>query len=320
MHWPIRTKTVSLLLLASVAPLCVSAWLDIRESRERLITATSDLLAARADHLADQLDVFHRRYQNLARIASELPAVRGLFQPGSVAVESTKSRVHEALKAWPEHDPNIRGVGVIGKDGTVVAATESPLIGVNVSKRSHIQESLKARQVISNIFVAQPEVGNQPTIAYLSPVFVKGKTEGIAVIWVRASALWSVMKKSNELAGSKSYAVLFDQQGIRIGHTYSDEILFHPGGRLDPQLIDALVAEGRFGAKTRELLEDVREFPEQFARARSGNPDLGMFRGFAPVNQLWNFGVARRFETVPWTIFYMVPEDHTLARVSAVTK
>jgi DNA-binding NarL/FixJ family response regulator len=63
------------------------------------------------------------------------------------------------------------------------------------------------------------------------------------------------------------------------------------------------------------LLQDVRAFPEQFDRARSESPDTGFFRGFAPVNQKWNYGVARRFATVPWTVFYMIPEDALTARV-----
>jgi len=41
-------------------------------------------------------------------------------------------------------------------------------------------------------------------------------------------------KAANALAGPGSFAVLFDRQGIRIAHTYSDEIVFHPGGVLDP--------------------------------------------------------------------------------------
>jgi len=128
------------------------------------------------------------------------------------------------------------------------------------------------------------------------------------------------MKKSNELAGPGSFAVLFDHKGIRIGHTYSEDIVFHPGGRLDPATVNALVAEARFGEKTRQLLEDVREFPEQFGRALAKSPDPGMFQGFAPVNQKWNYGVARRFETVPWTIFYMIPEQSLNAQIAQMTR
>ena len=50
------------------------------------------------------------------------------------------------------------------------------------------------------------------------------------------------------------------------------------------------------------------------------SPDLGVFRGFAPVNQKWNYGVARRFETVPWTVFYMIPEQSLNAQIAQMTR
>jgi HAMP domain-containing protein len=95
-------------------------------------------------------------------------------------------------------------------------------------------------------------------------------------------------------------------------------MVFHPGGRLDRGTIDALAAERRFGATTRQLLEGVKPFPEQFERARAESPDQGVFRGFAPVNQTWNYGVARRFKTTRWTIFYMVPVRSVMAPISAL--
>jgi signal transduction histidine kinase/ActR/RegA family two-component response regulator len=67
------------------------------------------------------------------------------------------------------------------------------------------------------------------------------------------------------------------------------------------------------------LLEDVRAFPEQFARAVSPSPDLTMFRGLAPVDQKLYYGVARRFETTPWTVFYMVPKDTLNAQITQMT-
>jgi signal transduction histidine kinase len=94
----------------------------------------------------------------------------------------------------------------------------------------------------------------------------------------------------------------------------------NPGGQLDRAAIDAMVAESRFGDKTRGLLEDVRMFPEQFDRARSESPDQNMFRGFAPVNQKWNYGVARRLQTISWTLFYVIPEDSLNAQITQATR
>ena len=205
--------------------------------------------------------------------------------------------------------------------GTAKIATEDQLIGLDLSYHPYVRKALRGAAVISDVHVAEPQVDDAPTIAYLAPVLGPDRSMiGVAAFWVRATALWDVAKASNALAGPGSFAVLFDHQGIRIAHTYNQDIVFHPGGRLDPGTVEALVAERRFGEKTRELLEDVRAFPEQFDRALSESPDPGVFRGFAPVNQRWNYGVGRRFETVPWTVFYMIPEASLNVQIVQMTR
>ena len=96
--------------------------------------------------------------------------------------------------------------------------------------------------------------------------------------------------------------------------------MFRPAGRLDAATVERLVAERRFGVRTRALLEDVRPFPEQFERARAATPDLSVFQGFAPADRSSSYGVGRRFETVPWTVFYMVPESALTAQITQETR
>jgi PAS domain S-box-containing protein len=310
MDWPLRAKMAALFVVASLLPLGVATWIDIREAREKLVANTTALLAARADHLADQIDIFHRGYQRAVDRLAHFPATVEFCQARPGNSNALKSNVHGIIDAWPPSDRNIRGLAILDLSGEVKIATEDRLIGLNLAYRRYVQEANRGGAVISDIHLAESEVGFAPTIAYISPVRgADGNPVALAVLWVRASSLWDIMKEANGLAGADSFAVLFDHLGIRIGHTYSDDIIFHPGGRLVSATLEALVVEHRFGEKTRQLLEDVRAFPEQFERAVSASPAREMFRGFAPVNQKSNYGVARRLETVPWTIFYMIPEQ-----------
>jgi PAS domain S-box-containing protein len=307
--WPLRVKMAALLVIASLLPLGVATWIDIREARERLVVNTAELLAARGDHLADQIDAFHRVYQASVAKLARLPLILQFYRASPGEAERLKPALGGVFDAHLGTDPNVRGVVILDLAGTVKVATEEQLIGQNLAHYSYVREALQGRTVISDIYVAESPGADEPTIAYLAPVLgLDGNPVAVAVLWVRASALWAIMKQANELAGPGSFAVLFDRFGIRIGHTYSAGIVFHPGGRLASATLDALVAERRFGEKTRQLLEDVRAFPEPFARALATSPGREIFRGVAPVNQQWNYGVGRRLETVPWTIFYMLPE------------
>jgi PAS domain S-box-containing protein len=319
--WSLRTKIAALFVVASVLPLGVATWINIYEARERLIVNTGDLLAARGDQLVGRLDTFNVSYQRSANRVAHLAVVKAVFQAQQPDISRLEPGVRELLNAWPSSDANIRGVSLLDTSGTVRISTDDRLIGVNLAYRGFVRDALRGTAVTSDIYLADPALGNIPTIAFLSPVLgSNGQVRGLVAFWVHASALWDVMKASNELAGPGSFAVLFDHLGIRIAHTYSKDIVFHPGGALAPATIDALVAERRFGAETRQLLEDVRAFPEQFDRSLVESPDRGVFRGLAPVNQKWNYGVGRRFETVPWTVFYMIPEETLSTEIATMAR
>jgi PAS domain S-box-containing protein len=321
MDWPLRAKMAALLAVASLLPLAIAAIIDIREAQDRLLENSAALLAARGDQLLSEFDAFHRGYQLSVTKLARLPDVVGFSQARRDNVDRLKAAVGAILEVHAASDANLRGLAVLDLSGTVKIATEDRLVGKNLAYHGYVREGLRGAAVISDVHLAEPEAGYAPTIAYLAPVpGVGGKMNGLAVLWVRAKSLWDIAKASNELAGPRSFAVVFDRHGIRIAHTYSEDIVFHPGGALAPATIDALVAERRFGEKTRVLLEDVRAFPEQFDRARSESSDRGLFRGFAPVNQAWNYGVARRLETAPWTIFYMIPEEFLSAQIAQTTR
>jgi PAS domain S-box-containing protein len=316
-----RVKMAALLMAASLLPLGISAYVDTREAQDRLRTSMQDLLQARGDQIVRELDGFHRGYRRAVDRLAIFPDVKAYCAAGPSRNATLDTEVNGILGAYAASDPNTRGAALLDRTGRVVIGTEATLIGTDLSDQSHVRSALRGNRVVSDVFVSGPQVGEEPTIAYLTPVVGReGQIACVAAVWVRADALWKAVKASNALAGPGSFAVLFDQQGIRIAHTYSDEIVFHPGGRLDAAVIDALVAERRFGARTRALLEDVRPFPEQFDRARSAQPAASAFRGFAPVNRTWNYGVARRLGTVPWTVFYMVPEAGFDAQLAHLTR
>ena len=170
------------------------------------------------------------------------------------------------LAVWPASDTQLRGVGVLDSTGTVVVATESALVGVNLAYRGFVQEALRGKTVISDVYISEAETGSVPSFAVLAPMLgANDKQIGVAAFWIRAAALADMMKQSNELAGPGSFAILFDRFGIRIAHTFLDEIVYRPGLTLAPEVLEAQVAEERFGPQTRQLLLDVREVSPEFA-------------------------------------------------------
>jgi PAS domain S-box-containing protein len=319
--WPLRAKIAALLVAASLLPLAIWAYIDLRQDEARLLNSMSDLLAARGDQIVHELDTFHRSYRRSVDRLMRMPNTAAYCAEEPSRRVARHAEMLGILSSFPASDAGIRGVALIDAAGRVMIATETPLIGLDLADRPAVRNALKGRSVIADPFISSPGSGSVPTIAYLAPLLsADQRVVCLAVVWVRATTLWDTVRSSNALAGPGSFAVVFDREGIRIAHSYSDDIVFRPAGQLDPATLDRLVAERRFGTRTRALLEDVRDFPEQFTRARAATPNLSVFRGFAPVNRTWNYGVARRFDSVPWTLFYMVPEANLAAQVADATR
>jgi PAS domain S-box-containing protein len=319
--WPLRVKMAALLVAASLLPLCISTFSEVRQVRANVLDGTQDLLAAHGDRIVRELDALNRGYQRALDRIARYPDVAAYCSANATRRAQLHASVLGLLSVHPASDAGIRGAALIDGNGRVVVATEDQVAGVDLSDRPGVQLALQGRPLITDPFLSGERTGAVPTIAHFAPVRRAGDSGVcVAALWVRATALWDSVKAANALAGAGSFAVLFDREGIRIAHTASDDSIFRPAGALDPAMLERLVAERRFGTRTRALLEDVRPFPEQFQRARAAAPDTRVFRGHASASQVWAYGVARRFETVPWTVFYMVPDATVAAHIDAAAR
>lgn len=317
-RWPLRLKIVLLLFMSSVLPLVAVGVIEFHFARTEILRNAAALLTARGDEIEGKLDAFNHRYRQGSERLAEWPDIARYAAAPAPSRDKLAPAVRSLLKQWQQADGNIRGLAILDAAGSVVFATEPPLLGQNLAGLRYVQEALKGTPVISDLHVSPPEAGAVPVIAYVAPIGERGQPAGAVAIWVRADAFWKVVAEGNEKAGAQSFSVLFDQFGVRIAHSYNQDIVFHPAGALDPASVNAMVGERRFGERTRQLLEEARIFPEQFDLARAPSPSREIFRGFAPVNQQWNVGVARRLNSVPWTLFYMIPEKSLDALIESL--
>ena len=299
--WSLRARLATLLVLVSLVPLVIGAYIDIRQTQAQLLDGMKQVLQARADQLVRELDGFHRAHQRSVDRLARFPDTAAFCAGDAVQQSALRPAMSGLLATFPASDPAIGGAALLDRSGTVLIATNPAIRGADLTFRPHVRTALQGNAAVSDIHLTLAQAGEQPSITYLMPVrSADQQVACVALLLVRAKAIWDIVKTSNGLAGPGSYAVLFDPLGIRIAHTYSDDIVFHPGGDLGAATIARLVAEKRFGTRTRALLEDVRAFREQFERSRASSPDLSVFKGVAPVNQAWNYGVARRVDSVPW--------------------
>jgi PAS domain S-box-containing protein len=315
----LRAKMALLLVLASAVPVALASALEFRAARALIREQATALLSARTEAVAAQIDMFHREYQKIAVRLAGLPAIRGF-----AAAPPERRPVAEliaGLRGYSDHDPNFRGLGIFDATGTIIAATEAPLMGRNYAFRRYFADARNGAATTSEIYLAVPEVDSVPSIAYAAPVkTAAGEVLGVVALWVRAEPFWRLVGESNDKAGEGSYSLLVDRYGVRIAHSASADLLFRPTGPLEAAVAADLDAEHRFGNRTRVLLQAPAPFPEVYARSQSPTLETDVFRARATGTGEWSLAVARRLDTVPWTLFYLVPERSLDAPVVALVQ
>lgn len=320
-NWSVRTKLAFLLVATSLLPLGISAYIDVLDVRQQRLHEAQNLLTARADQIASELDSVHLGYLRSTQRVANQPAVQTYCTVPSAGRAQHEARLLGIFGTFPKSDPAIHGMALLDASGRVVLASETRIVGADLSSRTIVRAALQGSPMISSVAFAPWQGELQPTVAYMVPVRdAQGQVVCVVALGVRAQAFWTLLKSADQKAGPGSFAILADEGGVRIGHSSTPSLIYRPAAALPADALALQVAQGRFGPQTRALLQDVQPAPEIFERARASVPDTAVFRGWAQGNQAWNHGVARRLKQVPWTVFYLSPEANVQAEIARVTR
>jgi signal transduction histidine kinase len=310
--WSVRRKLVALLILASLVPLAIDAVMDLYADRARMLGEVGRALVAHAEQLRDQLDAFHQRHLDAARMLARTPEIgeRARLPAGDARPANQILTFHVAS------DPDIKDAGIVDTAGTLIASTAPHMIGRRLTQ-PYVRAALAGTPTVSQLYVADDALDDSPLVGYATPI---ADHAGAVVVWVHAEAIWRLAAASNDLAGPGSYAIVLDHDGIRIAHTRAPELVFHPTGPLAAARLAELTAERRFGADTAGLLADVRSFGRAYAVAREASPDVKPFREPTVNHHDPNHGVVRRLKGVDWTVVYLMPVDALDQQIAVVTR
>ena len=311
----IRWKLVLLVMIVGVLPAGLSGLLMQRDSRQLVNESARQLLDARIAALGARLDDFHASLQRAADRMARLPEVADFL--AAPADRRQPQLLQRVLEAYAASDPRLRGEAIFDADGVAIAASEPAMRGHDRSFRPYFRDAIRGSHGAGQLYVSAPELGSVPSIAFASPVRAGDKVVGVAVLFARAEWVWDQVQAANDLGGDGSFALVLDQFGVRIAHSLSREVVFHPAGRLPEAEIDRMVAEQRFGPDTRKLLESPVGLTGGFERAR-GAALPRFFDTWSVVRDTATLALAHPLQNAPWTLIYLVPLSTLRAPVTRV--
>ncbi|HEX7261947.1 MAG TPA: hypothetical protein VF258_09040, partial [Luteolibacter sp.] len=124
----------ALLLVVSLLPLVLATWINIRETRQRMLADTEALLASNAERLTDHLDACQKGYLRSVNQLSNLPDVRRYCEAKEVERSNHSEDVRRIMEVWLASDANIRRVAMLDLNGKVILSTENKLVGADLSR------------------------------------------------------------------------------------------------------------------------------------------------------------------------------------------
>ncbi|HEY1099585.1 MAG TPA: cache domain-containing protein, partial [Myxococcota bacterium] len=309
----LRPRLTLLLLVFALLPAGFVLATVYNASRGLLEEDAHRMLVLRARGIAQTLDDQNESMLSIARIVARSPRV----------VDGLKSKVFDQAAMVLERYRGGHGAIVqmllLDDKGVVVVSSSGEGIGRDFSGRDTVAGALKGQSTISEVRASSLLPGQPMVIGYASPVRDGDTVIGVLVLGVNVEQIWKRIREAAGTYGDGSFALVTDEYGIRIAHSFREDHLFRPTGTLPPAVLDKQIAGARFGPQTARLLNEVVDEPVEYSRATStGLPPATVARYRPNANAVWNLSVAHRMKTVPWTVFVQVPEQAVFGSVDAL--
>ncbi len=319
-----RTKLITSFVLVALVPLAILAILNGRNAQIALIEDANQALFAVASQTAASMDTFIESNLNAIVTEAQLPVLVDYLalhhddREGSEAEEG----VLALLRAISNKDPFISSYAVLNADGKVVIDTLMADMGMDKSEREYFQffkdGSLASKAYVSPVLF-HPDTGE--AYLYFSSPVINEFQEFLGVLRVRynTSVLQNLLEDKNDLAGSGSFGVLFDENHLHLAHGTAPEVNFIPIIELSAERIGQLRAANRLPHLSNEelfimQLDDLEE--------HLSNPETQRFFEAEDIatGELINQVAIAQLESQPWLMTFFQPQEIFLAPVEAQTR
>ncbi|MFZ6030788.1 MAG: sensor histidine kinase [Chloroflexota bacterium] len=320
-RFTLRTKLMIAFLLVALLPFSLSFYLVDRYTRSILTDNANQALQAAAAQTALQVDSFIVNNLNAIGTEAQLPDfIKYLNLPPDRRRGSTEEiDATLALYALSRKDQaNIASYALLDCQGRILLDTYTPDIGADRSGYDDFQRTIhKGVPYASAVLFSETGTAS---IYFSGPVrdTAAGEIIGILSAQYSAGTLEQIIVQSGELAGYRSYAILLDENHVRLAHGVSPDLIFQAVVPLDTARVAALQVAHRLPPDPSMVLATNLPAFERALENAEEQPyftaQLGCFDG-----ELSSAAVVGLL-TEPWQIVFAQPQAAFLAPVRAQSR
>ena len=303
-QYTLRAKLLTAFLMIVMVSLSVLALLDGRIMQETLTKSAQQSLTSASRQYANRLDEFITTHLSSIKAEASLPSVIN-----SVTKEknySLKSVGDLLLALQAKQNSQVASYAILNSSGIIMADTNVDHIGRDESEKHYFLESLKHKKPYHSSVIF--EENDEALIIFSSPII---DTEGMVLGVLRASHKAEVLKRiilsARGLAGQGSFAMLLDENMLRLVHGRRSDLQYTLAAGIDGEKVNALRQQGRLPSEISERDIEQLEWLHGVQTVNGGSNVLETrFYGMGTDPFL---AAAIKLETAPWLLIFAQPQD-----------
>jgi signal transduction histidine kinase len=318
----------------ALIPLLLLSGLTQHLSQQALTAAAYQGLVASATQTSQSIDTFISENLDSIRSAALQPDMAEFLQLPTQERLSSKEEAHmqanfQALLR--RSGLNIMFYSLLDKRGRVVINSRAALDYQIFSQESFFQEAMSTG--LPHISPVQFLKNQRDTpVVYFSSVVraPEGEAIGVLVACYSASAIQQLVQRNGGLAGEGSFAILLDENDIRIAHGNNPDLAFRPVLPLSAEKQKQLTMRHRlpedFASLSPAYVSDLEPILERDActSRQFCQPNYSTVTLRADITSKEDTSPQRVFaiatantKNQPWTLLYATPKQLLLAPVRA---
>jgi GAF domain-containing protein/HAMP domain-containing protein len=326
----LRARIVTLFIAVTLVPMALLSYFNHQRTQEALHHSANELLKMAAVQSAGNIDNFisFNTYaiNDEAQLYefTELLYLSEEMREGSLEKVKASEALTTLLRKQQVLNKHIFAYYLLNRDGEIVVSTsidpsDTPHLGL------HNAEPYSYNLMISTgySFVSPVLLSEDGTQAYMyfaaRVVDAESNTIGVLISQYDANALQTILEDLNGVAGENSYAVLFDENNIRLANGRNPGLIFTSVTPLESSKLTLLKSNRRLPplpdhqlATNNVTLNDglsaiYQQQPFFIAESESKTGEF-------------NAGVVEQVKTRSWLIVFMQPQSSFLAPLQDQTR
>lgn len=325
----LQTKLIVAFSAVALIPLVTLALVNRYNTQKTLTQNAQQALFTAATQTALNLDSFIQNNLDDIRVEAQLPGLaRYLSLPNPQRQGSSQEiEVAGIFRALQRRDAvNVLSYSLLDRQGRNVMDTDIQAIGRDVSGEDYFRQAIATRLPYVSSIRVPDSPNNSGSLYFSSPVWDKdGQIVGVLAVRYNATAIQQLVSQSNDLAGTRSFAILLDENQIRLGHGLNSDLLFKSITPLPIDRIKRLQSEDRLPhlppKKLSTQLSQLAQFLSQPSCPNlSTCPPIYLTTHLADVSEELYSLTVTSVQTQPWRVVFAQPHSVLLAPIRVQTQ